>query len=258
MKLYPNKKSRVIILDEIKEAERILNTNPEKYITHNTLLVLAKYFFSRGLKRKDVKKELIAYCKKQPDFNFVLREKSILSALKEAKQYNIRTSNYLIPITKKELKKIIHLSHGEYAVAVYILLMSKLFKLEHANKNTQGKTENYSAYFPYDLKTAVFNVRNETFSQKNSYMSNADELKLLRKFYLAGIVKPTLRKKKLIVTCLDLNIDKDNYAFSVDVSQPITNQIIYYCEKCEKQIEKLKNRNLCNECYKEKRKKSEH
>lgn len=252
MRSYPNKKSRIIVLDEIKEAERILATPPKTYITHNILLVLAKYFFSRGLKKKDVKKEIISYCKQQDSFNVTLREKNILDAINEAKQYNIRTSNYLIPITRRELDKIIHLPHSEYDIAVYIILMTKLFKLEHLNKKSQHKAEVYSGLFPYDLRTAVFNIKNETLRLKNAFISNKKELALLRKFYLSGIVKPTLRGKKLIVTCLDLDVNKNNHAFSVDVSQPISNQIIYYCEKCEKQLDKKHSkRSLCENCYKE-------
>jgi hypothetical protein len=238
------KKSKRIILDEKKEAEKILLTNPEKYITFNILFLLAKYYYSLGLDYKKSKKKIIEYCMKSEYFNLTLRESSIDKALKNAKFYDLKSFDYKIPITKKEIDKLKLLTHKEYKVALYMLFIAKLDKYQGKKKNK--KVKSFNLYYNHDIKTAYYNVTDEGKERGRHTLSDNDGLKLLYSLKQKGILVPTMWRTHVIL-CADLENTKE-VEFIIDASKSFNSQIKYYCIKCGKTTEKNKH-DYCDECY---------
>jgi hypothetical protein len=234
-----------IILNEKTEAENILSQPPAKYIYFKTLIIIAKYYFDKGYKTKRVKKLILEYCNSSPDFNLVLREQAIGNALKKARLSSLKSDDYRIPVTNEEVKKLRVLSHIDYGIAVYMLVIAKMKKLESAGSRPR-RPRSFFVFFNYDIKAAYYNVMKKTISTKNAYAMS-------RRFVKAGVIEPTQEGCNHKILCADLRNTKD-IAFVVDISKNILDQIVYYCEKCSSPIEKKsKMHDRCNECYKEKR-----
>jgi len=240
-----NKKAKRIILDEKNEAERILSKKPEKYITYKTLLIISKYYYSIGLDYKKTKKKVVEYCMSSEYFNFTLREKTIDKALKDAKFYDLKSSNYKIAITKKEISKLKILNHKEYKIALYMLFIAKLNRYQGEKKSK--KTKSFNIYYNYDIKTAYYNVINESNINGNNTISEIQSLRLLHNLKVAGILVPTMWRTHNLLCC-DLENTRD-IEFIIDASKNFNSQIKYYCIKCGNQTEKNKH-DYCDDCYK--------
>jgi len=241
---YGTKANR-IILNEKAEAEEILSQPPAKYISFQTLILISKYYFNKGYKTKHVKKLLLEYCNSSPDFNLVLREKAIGNALKKARLTSLKSDDYRIPVTNEEVKKLKVLSHIDYGIAVYMLVIAKMKKLESVGSRSK-RPRSFFIFFGYDIKTAYYNAMKKTISTKNAYAMS-------RRFTKSGLIEPTQEGRGHKILCADLRNTKD-IAFVVDISKNILDQIVYYCEQCGSPIEKKsKMHDLCDKCYKEKR-----
>lgn len=242
-----SRKAKRIILDERIEAERILSSEPEKYITFRTMLLLGKYFYSFGLSNREVKKKLCDYCVKSEGFNFVLRGFTIDKALKKAKMYNLKSSDYRIPITEKEILKLKVLPHKDYRLALYIIFITKLEHFQKlTNDKVKSKAKSFTPYFNHDLKTAFYNFNTVTKSN-NKGVSAKEELEILHRLCMAKIIEPTYRKS-LIVKCIDFDNSR-NIEFIIDASKDFISQIQYYCMSCGDKVDKTKKNNYCSNCY---------
>lgn len=243
------KRARKIIIDERGEVEKILASPPEKYVSFEVMKLIAKYYYDKGYTYKETKKKLIQYCK-QSGFNLVLREQTIDNALKKAKFLSLKSNDYKIPITNREVEKLRVLSHKDYRLALYMLFIAKLEKYQNISKK-KNKSKSFSIYFNYDIRTAYYNMINED-SNNTKTISEREERETLRRLVLAGILVPTLNATHELL-CADTENNK-NIAFIIDASKPFLGQVVYYCAKCGKRIEaKSTQHDLCKVCYKEKR-----
>ena len=235
------KKAKEIILDENLEVLDILSKPPENYITFNTMKLIGTHYYMLGLDTKQVRKKLLEYCMKSDYFNLTLRSDTMEKALTKAKFHILKSSNYKIGITRKEIDKLRMLSHSDYKVALYILFIAKLERYQKTNKKDK-KAKSFITYFNYRLKTAYYNV-----TGNNNTLSKKDDVSMLNRLIVAGIAMPTLNQS-LIVLCADFENSK-NIEFIIDASRDFLSQIKYYCVACGKETKKNK-RDHCDECYK--------
>jgi len=141
----------------------------------------------------------------------------------------------LVPVHKDEIKKISHLSHNNYALALYMLFITKLYSFI----GYRGSRINI---FEYDIKTARYNIGKIVTSRK-------EELNILSDFYDAGLISPSPRR------AIELNfIDWRNGIlpiFSLSSKKDFLSQIKYFCSRCGIVIyNKSKMHELCSDCYK--------
>lgn len=246
------KNAKKIVLDEALEAERILSQPPGKYISMKDMILICAYYYGKGLDTKNVRKKLVSYCSGSDYFNFTIRDKSIDKAITLGKMRVLKSSDYKIAITKKEVDRIKKLPYLEYKIALYMLFIAKLDKYQKIRKK-EKRAKSFSLYFNYDFKTAYYNVVNE----KNAFNGNLllakkgisrdKEIEMVNHLISSGVVSLTLTKN-FKINFADFENAK-NVAFIIDATKPFFSQIKYYCIECGTETIKNKRHDFCENCF---------
>jgi len=240
MALY-NRKAKRIIIDEEAEAVRLLE-NPEPYFSYGSVKLLARYYYSHGYKKKDVRNMIYVYLDGMSGYNPIEHEKDIEDILKKAKDAQLRKSGYNIAITKKEIEKLKVLPHKEYKIALYMLFLAKLGKHQPSKSK---RPKNFKTFLKFhDVKTCAYNV--------GINLTHRQSLQMAHRFYLAGIIEPTfIGDDTIVVSCAD-DSNKD-VAFIISGNEDFESQIKYYCVECGNETVKAKKHDFCTTCHSKKK-----
>lgn len=232
-----NRKSKKIIIDEEREALRLLG-NRENFFNYKSIGLLARYFYGLGLDTKNVKKQIIEYLKGVEFYNSAFYDSDVDKIIQKNKLFSLKRADVRIAITKKESKILKKLCHKDYKIATYILFLGKLEKYQGVKK-AKNKTRGFKTFFNHDIKSCAYNVGvNLTFKEA---------MLLSHRLYLAGIIEP-LYMDACIIPCA--NYDDKEVEFIVDGKQDFLPQLKYYCTECGSMIsEKGKYHEFCGECY---------
>lgn len=233
-----NKNAKKIILDEEKEAERLLSS-PTGEINYNKLSLMAKYLYSKGMNKKNVYSKIIEYCRKSEVFNIIFFEKMISDVVRKSKIYTPKKSNFKISITKKEVDVIKTLSHRYYKIALYMLFVAKIEKYQSYKKEKKLKTISFRTYLNYDIESAMYSSGFET-SKKEIFLIG-------EKLVDCGFGRPILGTYNWEVYCADF--DSKDSEFVIDGDLDFDGQIKYYCIKCGNSCVKSKKHDFCESCY---------
>jgi len=234
----------MIIFDELKYAENLLEREFNGFIRWRDLLILAKYYRSLGKVGIQLEKSILDFCtNKVKGFNEVRNDSKIQSAIRKSKKQPLKISDYVV-ITKKEIERI--RSINDYKIEKILFLMLVVCKINHP-KDYVG-THYLNQNFSYLVKLAnVYMTKNERNSLK--YF-------LHQKGFLdcpePNRFNVTYGKESFIILYVDNK--SEEYLRVVDFD----NIVKYYkpvCEKCGEIIEKNSNRQkMCENCQKEHRK----
>lgn len=162
-----------IVLNEVKQAEEIINTGEIGNKPSATLFLLAKYCRRYlNYSSKDTFKYLDNFMSKYyPNYNSVLWEDIIENISKSANKYPIREINE-IGITQKELNYIKLLNNIKYEKLIFTLLCyTKLHNLVNENNNNWSNCK-----IPELFKISRVNVK---YKNDKMFMLNDIKNKLL-------------------------------------------------------------------------------
>lgn len=230
-------KSKKIIIDEEQEVLRIL-TNPEKEFNYKSIYLLAKYYYSLGLPKKLVRKNILDYLDKIEFHNEVFYDKDLDKILNTSQLYQLKRADLHVGITKSEIEILRHLSHKDYRVALYILFLGKIDKYQSLKKN-ETKVKSFKTFLNHSIKTCAYNA--------GISLSEKESLLLGHRLCLAGVIEPTFIEDTFVISCADYSDKK--IAFIIDGKKDFLSQINYYCVSCGKETKKNKH-DYCVECYK--------
>lgn len=164
-----------ILFDEISFAENTLKSGFTKYMSTNTLKILAKYYFYLGGNAETVKTDLQNFCKRfDENYNETLWEEKILNAIKYAKKEKIKIP-LTVYITKSEIEKIKTIKDYKYEKVLFCLLVYSKYNKQNYEKNHNKVVENYFANIttPEILKIAkVFLTRKEQDEMNRYFQLN--------------------------------------------------------------------------------------
>jgi hypothetical protein len=239
------KKAKKIILDEARRAEEILSSVVLE-IKFDDVVLLAKYFFSKGLKPKQVKDKIIENCKRSELFNLMFFDKMIGVAVKKARLYNLRISNLKIAITKKEIDKLKKIPHKDYEVILYMLFVAKLQKFQSIKKDAVGQVKSFRTYFNYTLEDAMYS--SGVYKEHGVGSSKKDLIRIGREIFKNKIGTPFLNYNWEMI-CADF--ESRDVEFILDGDLDFRSQIKYYCLGCGKQYDKIKRYDFCEDCHSE-------
>jgi len=112
----------MLVFDEVEQAKKILKNKELEYFKISLLLIVARYFRYLGQDWKDVKENLIGYCKSQNLIKFETRDMAIVDkALIIAKKCNIRVPKRCC-ITQKELDEIETLQNPKVERIFFVMI----------------------------------------------------------------------------------------------------------------------------------------
>ena len=236
------KRAKKIILDEEKEAKRLLSEPPSS-TRYRDLLILSKYFINKGFQKNEIKDKLLEYCESSGVYNYIVEGNILDGAIKKSYLYEFKQTGLKIGITKKECDILKKLSHKDYRIALYILFISKLEKFQKIDRDKK-KPKKFDCYFNHEIGDAVYNCSSSKMSKKAIY-------DLSNRLYKNGILEPILGRNWVYWKILCADFDGKKFEFILDSSVDFSCQIKYYCITCGKQLsQKSKMRDDCNDCYK--------
>lgn len=152
----------MIILNEKKEAEKLLNDN-NNLIKLGDLMLLAKYYDSMDM---NVCSNLNSYiCARTKEYNQVIYDDYIEKSFKHLEKFKLRESN-LIPLTQKEHDAIMSISDFKAQRVMFVMLMtSKYYKLNPSNR--EAVKEHEGLYFKNSISD-LFKLAKVTYSLKEN------------------------------------------------------------------------------------------
>jgi hypothetical protein len=242
---------KILILNEITQAEKILNNGFTNGIMFGELMLLAKYFKALGLRPQKIKERIIEFCTKEDEFfNIDVYDKMITAAINKSKNYKIKSVEGInIPIFEEEIDAIKFLPHRLYKILFVMLALSKYQKFFHSRiKNKKRKRMSYFLNFVdfEDIcriaglgsknitKKLIYKIRYE-LDGKGGFISSS---KFSESSYQIMFARD---EGKIISLVRDL--------------ENITDFIPYFCVDCKKQFNKKGKRDRCDDCYLEYRRK---
>lgn len=236
-----------MIFYEEKHAKKLLESGFTSFMNYEDLSILAKYFKYIGKNKSQIRKSLVEFCEKHnPYFNEVLSRGKIDGALKSCEKFGLRLA-IDVPVTISELDIIKNC--GDYKrqkILFVMLVISKYFKYNDTRltpkKNNNHDNDFYVNYKLIDiLKMSQINI---------SKVERKDIIYDLEQSHLITTIK-----NRDGGTSFQINFIDENSEPSIVVSDMdnIISFYHFYCSRCGKETNKARRHDLCDDCYKEKR-----
>jgi len=238
-----------MVFYEEKRARVLLEQGTQAFITYEDLSILAKYFKYIGKNRSQIERSLIEFCENNnPNFNEILFRKKIEYAIKSCDKFGIRL-HIVVPVTNNELDIIKNC--GDYKrqkILFVMLVVAKYFKYNDTRltpkKNNIHDDDFYVNIKLVDiLKMAKVNI---------SKIERRDIIYDLEQSELITLIKRRTGGISFQINFIDENSEPNIIVTDMD---NIIDFYYFNCEKCGRQItNRAKRHDLCEECYREKRK----
>ena len=225
----------MIIFNEYKFAQEMLNRGFKKNMSSAELIVLAKYFRYIGKNEDQITDDLNIFCAKHFDgFNPIISCNKIKHVVQNSKKYPLVIPKP-VPITQNEIDIIKGLNDYKSEKVIFILLVIA----KHLKLNV-GITD----YYANVKRTEMFTMAkvHTTKDEKNNIINNLDQQ--------TGLIDTQLFGGRSSCSFLITFVDEDGDAiFYVDEFDNIIGFYPHYCSECGKEInKKWSNHEFCNEC----------
>lgn len=241
----------MLIFYEKEYAESLLNgLKKNKRLTFYELCLVAMYFRDViGKSKEQTYCDLVEFCKENnPDFNEILGNKKLKSALNKTDFYGIRRRRDIV-VTKKEMDTIRN-AFSDYKHQKIMFAMLVIAKFFH-NKDHYRKKEKPED----DNKYYVNQSLNKIFKAAKVHVAKKEKYKILHDLQKFGWVETTLRGTFQI---LFVKEDSPTEILVTNLND-IESFFPYYCIVCGKQYERepYSKNQMCEACYQEKRRQDE-
>lgn len=229
----------MIIFDEKLYAEEMLKKGFKTTHKHvNELGILAKYYFSQGKEKDEVKKNIKEFCEKYIDeFNNDEWYKIINKTVNVAKNKKLITAK-VVDITENEINKIKLLDKlNEQKVAFVLLVLYKF----------------------YDQKKFEINIEDlYRLCKINALINSQTKLKILQNLTKLGLIDINMKGERWVTFAdngkpiITIHNFKD---FIYEYLEVIDKSRYLRCKECSKAIKKTSNNlKYCLNCTKNKQK----
>jgi group I intron endonuclease len=234
-----------LIFDEKKEAKRILKDGFTFYMSNKELDILAKYF--RYLEKDDeqIKSSLIKFCRR---YNIEYDERKFKNkinfAIKNTKKFSLRLFTP-INISESEMESIRNFKDYKYQKILFVMIaIAKYFKYSDIECNLRNNIIYDNKFFINEYFTKILKIAKVNIDKK-------EKEKILCNLINSGLICQ-ISENKFEIMFVD---EKSPTSIIITNADKIIDFLPFYCEKCGKKIKnKSKMHNLCEKCYKEKRK----
>jgi len=234
---------RKITFDELEKAQDILKNGFESgVVSKYEISILAKYYFSIGITRTKLKKELIEFCKiHSANFNEIVHRETIVYALRSAEKYNLKTCNDVI-ITVAEMDIIRNLPYKYAKILFVMLVLAKHSKENKVYKKNKAQVES-SKYYCYQTMREIVRIAKVGITN--------DGIKTMKHFLDAesGYISATEINTRTWEVCI-VNNDSD-IEMIVDNINLLSEYLPVFCDRCKKTMkQENKKQKYCIECKK--------
>lgn len=237
-----------MIFDEKEYAEKLLQSGSIKFMYYVDLVIIAKYLRYIGKNNKQVKEDLVNFCKKfNNDYNEIIYDQRINNAIKTSQKSTLKM-HMDINITEEEMKTI--RSAGGYNIQKILFVYLALGK--HSKKNNtlikKNEKEEYKDFYYVSNGT-----RNKffVFGLAKVNLRGEDRVTLLYNLGQNGLLGHT---RKGSVTILFVDEDSPSEIVISDMNN-IISFFGYICPLCGCEVENPSaKKNICDECYRKQRK----
>jgi hypothetical protein len=238
---------RKLIIDEGKEAERIIEEGFTYNISYYELSLLAKYYRSFGLGYPKIREELINICNKHfPYFREVAYDELLDNAVKSCKDNLLKKNVEYVIITKSEVETIKKLPHKYGKILFFMLVIAKKDKFVPTKVNETDELKEHGYFYNCSIESAI---------KATKLQLNKNQINHLKYYFDGG---------GGYLSAILTNENSWRICFADDNSEPcivvsdfenILDFFPYFCSDCGRQyFSKAKRHDLCEECYGDKRK----
>jgi hypothetical protein len=215
-------------------AEDRLKNGFTRVMSFVDLSILAKYFKYLGKNKTQIHEDLVSFCKKfYGDYNNVLFAPRLQKAIDKNDESELRIFKS-IGITKNEIDIIHTISDFRYQKILFIfLIIGKIF-------HEDGEINYYcNNSFTEVIKEAKVNINKK------------ERERILHELNLTGLVSNTLNGS---VKINFVDESQNDFYIIVNDKNNLISFFPFECFNCKKELNKISRKhNLCEECYKEKR-----
>jgi hypothetical protein len=243
---------KISVLNEYAQVDKILKSGFSRgEFNYNDITLLSKKFFNDGLNSKEIKNKIIEFCFSQDEnFNLILHEETIKTAVKNGEKYNLRSSQGNIPVYKKELDRIKNLDFKLYKILFVMLVLARHNKFSSVRRIEIKKRKNGSHYVNKDFLDIL-----RYSGYKNLTLKEVNSLKYRLHGELGLISASTLGKELWQVMFAEDESNSNEVVVLVTDIEKILDFIPVYCLDCGKLFERKGRKERCSDCYPEYRKK---
>lgn len=230
-----------IILDEKKYAEKLLKYGFVKFMSIKDLTILSKYYRFKGYKSRNIKLELVDFCKKHnPVYNEILHENKVELAMKYSKKQELRESSDVL-ITNSELENIRKLKNHNLEKILFCMIVISRFYSRLNPEDKQNDDLYCNVKFSYIMSVAKV------------YSTKQERNKIINYLNTNGYIEATLTNS-FKIKFAD-NTKTEGGVIVKDISDENLKSIItfypVYCEDCGQRFDRKKyaKSNKCESCY---------
>jgi hypothetical protein len=233
-----------LIINEFKEAERIIEKGFTRNVNFPEVSLLAKYYRNKGYGFKRIEKLILELCHKHiPYFDEDNYAETIHKAIDVAKTYKIKENvNYVI-ITKSELESIKNIPSNYRKILFTMLVLAKKDKFLDVKVKVKERKE-YGYYCNYKI---------ESVADKIGIRLNEEQLNDFKYFAdgMNNLISSTSKGVSFWRICF-ANDDSD-LVIVVDDFENILKFLPDICEVCgEEIIDRKRKQKYCEVCKVEK------
>ncbi len=233
-----------VILNEIKQAEYIIEKGEVGNKPTSTLFLLGKYYRQKkNLNKEQTFNKLNEFMQHNyKNYNSALWEDTIEDISKKANKYSLREINH-IEITQSELDKISEVDNLRYKKLLFTMLCyAKLYNMVSENNNGWINTDIKEIY---RIARVTVKYRNDKFL----YLNDLEQM---------GLISFSNKNDNLNiqVNFVDMNGESileinDFRELGYEYLYFIGNGKFIRCSECNRLVRKTSNRQkYCNNCYK--------
>lgn len=231
----------MLVFDEKKHYEKIMENGFEKYPNKRDLSILCKFWILEGTSIDCLKDKIIYFCKKwNPHFNYAKSEPMILEVLNsfiEVKKENAFEFNPIITIYSSELDAIKKLKDYKLSKLAFVLVcLAKWRNANYIYLNSLSSIKLKDVFLFAEIK-----------GTGKEYLLFLNKLKNLG--FIDVQLKPIL---KCFIPCIeeDGEIFKE-FSISDDMVNVLKEEILPHCQRCGNPFERItNNQKYCKECAK--------
>jgi hypothetical protein len=232
-----------LIIDEFKEAERIIEKGFTRNINFSELSLLAKYYRNKEYGFRKIEKLIIKLCYEHiPYFDEDTYADLIHDAINVAKRFKIKENVQYVLISKSELESIKTTPLNYRKILFAMLVLAKKDKFIDS-RIKEGSRKEFGYYCNYKIES-VASMVGVRFNQEqlNDFKYWADGQN--------GLIGATRKGDSFWRICFA--DDSSDPCIMVDDFNNIISFLPNYCEMCGEEVVN-KNKKDCEECKKKKR-----
>ena len=236
----------MIIFDEFKHAEFLLENGFKDFIKWVDLLALARYYRYNGYNNPEIKEAIVSFYKQfNPEYNEILMGEKVDNAIAKSKKQPLRFA-VDVYITKQEMANIRKIKNYKYEKILFVMLVAS-----RHNKLIYGSRSN-RYYISQNFSTIL--------SLAKVYATRAERNYIKHFLHKAGMItapemnKFSERNTKEVQELLYID-ENSNHDIVVDNLNDIVSFYPPLCLNCGKEIANInkKHRQLCEKCRNESR-----